>query len=398
MTFLGLLRAFVSARWLPYSLTVLLMALGVTTILLLLSSESALKEQFLKDAAGVDLVVGAKGSPLQLVLSSLYHADLPTGNIRISDAQSLCHHRDIASCVQLALGDTYQGFRIVGLDIATRDWGLGISEDGIRTLPPNVLPLKPLQALIGHEVARQTGLQIGNRFVGSHGLAGDGHHHDALPYNVVGILPQTGTVQDRLILTPVESVHKVHAEAGEQAAKEITALLIKVKSLRAVIGLPRWINANTPLMAAHPATEITRLYAMLGGGLDGLRGLSFAMIGAALLSLFIVLYTSLSARLPDLAMLRVVGWSRARIAGLMLAEGLGIALAGIMTGLLLALVALPWFAAFIGLPLVQLSARSVFSLSMLGVLAGVFSLSVLSCILPVWKVYRLSIARTLMRG
>ncbi len=390
MKFSALLRTFLTARWLPYSLTVLLMALGVATILLLFSSEAALKNQFMQDAAGVDLVVGAKGSPLQLVLSSLYHADMPTGNINISDAERLCRHRDIAACVPLALGDNYQGFRIVGTDVGIRDWALGIHMQ-------NVLPLKPLQTIIGHEVAKKTGLSIGNRFVGSHGLMGDGHHHDSLPYNVIGILPKTSTVQDRLILTPVESVHQIHAEEGQQAATEITALLIKVKNPRAVIGLPRWINANTPLMAAHPATEITRLYAMLGGGLDGLRTLSFAVIASALLSLFIVLYTSLSTRLPDLAMLRVLGWPRIKIAGLMLAEGCSIGLLGILLGILTAMIALPAFAGFIGLPLVTLSAGALLSLPIALIVTGIILLCLLACLLPVWKVYRLSIARVLLK-
>jgi len=391
MTFWRLLLAFLRARALPYCLTVLLMTLGVMVMLMLLGAESSLRQQFERDAGGVDLVVGARGSPLQLVLSSLYHADVPTGNIRIKDAEALCRHRDIKACVPLALGDNYQGFRIVGTDVALAAqhglWGLH------QTLPA----LKPLEALLGAEVAVRTGLDTGNRFVGSHGLAGDGHQHDALPYRVIGILPRTGTVADRLILTPVASVHQLHAEEGKQAAEEITALLMQVHTPRAVIGLPRWINANTPLMAAHPASEITRLYALLGGGLDSLRAVSMLVIAVSLLSLFIVLYASLRARLPDLAMLRVVGWPRQKIGALVLTEGLAVTALGLLTGSVLAIATLPAFAAFAGLPVTGVSGAVLVSSLSLGVAGAILVLAILACVLPVWRVYRLPVAATLAR-
>ena len=105
---------YLKARRLNTALNVLLLALGIATITLLLLTTSQLEERMQRDARGIDLVVGAKGSPMQIILSSIYQLDVPTGNVSWKQAQELARHRMVKKVIPLALGDNHKGFRIVG--------------------------------------------------------------------------------------------------------------------------------------------------------------------------------------------------------------------------------------------------------------------------------------------
>ena len=148
-------------------------------------------------------MVGAKGSPLQLILSSVYQADFPTGNIPLAEAERWRRHPLVESAIPLALGDNLAGFRIVGTEHA-------YAEHYGASLAAGRLWQAPFEATIGARVAADTGLAAGDRFVGSHGLAGGGAEHGAHAYTVVGVLAPSASVLDRLVLTPIESVWEVH--------------------------------------------------------------------------------------------------------------------------------------------------------------------------------------------
>jgi len=100
-------------------LNVLILALGIATIVVLLLVSSQVRDNLTRNSRGIDLVVGAKGSPLQLILSSVYQIDSPTGNIDVEDAEAVMEHRAVETAIPLALGDSYSGFRLVG---STRDY------------------------------------------------------------------------------------------------------------------------------------------------------------------------------------------------------------------------------------------------------------------------------------
>jgi putative ABC transport system permease protein len=151
-------------------------------------------------------VVGAKGSPLQLVLSGLYHADIPTGNIRLSEARTWMEHPMVESAIPLSLGDSHKGFRIVGTNEDYVDIYDGQLAEG--KLPSNLLEIA-----IGSSVSKATGLSLGATFAGQHGLDGAGHAHDEDSYTVVGIFEASDTVLDRLLITTLESVWLVHGES-----------------------------------------------------------------------------------------------------------------------------------------------------------------------------------------
>ena len=205
------------SRPLPAVLTVLLLALGIATVIVVLLFQRELQDRLGRDARGIDLVVGAKGSGLQLVLSAVFHADVPTGNVRLPELRDIARHPMAAGVIPLSLGDGYRGFRIVG---TTPDY---VNHYGGR-LAQGRLWERSMEAVAGSRAARDTGLRTGASFVGAHGLGADpGFRHGEHPYRVVGVLEETGTVLDRLILVDSASVwevHAVHGAAGTAAAAD----------------------------------------------------------------------------------------------------------------------------------------------------------------------------------
>lgn len=328
-----------SLRHKPLStaLNLLLMAIGIGMMSFVLSASKQLEDHALRDAQGIDLVVGAKGSPLQLILSSVYHIDIPTGNIPLAAQAQIAQNRMVKKVIPLALGDSFNGFRIVGTnpDYVTHYGG---------TLAQGRLFRAPLEAVFGAQAAARTGIVLNGRFTGSHGLAHGGESHGEAPFTVVGILKPTGTVLDRLVLTPVESVWRVHElvhgidvndkeeKEAMDAERELTALLVQYASPLAAAMLPRAINSQTALQAAQPAFESAKLFRMLGVGIDVLRGIAAIMLISAALSMFAALYNALEERKTDLAIMRTLGAHPGRLLLLLLSEGLLLALAGAAMG------------------------------------------------------------------
>lgn len=196
-------------------LSILLFALGVGLISLLFLLEKQLQDNFEKNLAGIDLVVGAKGSPLQLILSSMYHIDAPTGNMTIKEARPFLNpkHPLIETAVPLAMGDSYKGFRIVGSTQNLVDLYEGELAEG-------ALWERDFEVTLGATAARDLGLKIGDRFQSSHGFDDndDLAHADAEAFKVVGILAPTGAVVDQLIITTPQSYWHVHDHGGGEAS------------------------------------------------------------------------------------------------------------------------------------------------------------------------------------
>ena len=323
------------SRPLAAALNLLLLALGLAAITFVLLTSQQLDRNFERDLAGIDLVVGAKGSPIQLILAGVFHIDVPSGNIPLAEVQKLQSHPQIAKLMPLSLGDTFKGFRLVGTTPAyAQHYGAALDQGAMWT--------QPMQAVVGHEVARQTQLTVGNKFAGSHGLGGTGHAHGENAYQVSGTLARCGCVLDRLILTATESVWKVHedatvADASDRAVleaeREVTMALITYKTPLAAVSLPRFVNTTTDMQAAAPAIEITRLLRMVGVGADVLRGFAGVLLLTAGLSVFIALWNAVRERRADLAMLRMLGASPQKVAGLVLCEALLLALLAVALGL-----------------------------------------------------------------
>ena len=322
-------------------LTLLLLILGIGTMVVLMLLNAQFKARLQRDLAGIDLVVGAKGSPLQLILSSVYHVDIPTGNISLADASLVSQHPMVAATIPLALGDTFQGYRIVGTNT---DYPQHYQAE----LASGEFWQRPLEAVLGAQAAQGTGLTTNSEFVGSHGVGGKSLlGHAEHPFHVVGILKPTGTALDRLILTSIESVHEIHSHHGEKPTpnspatptnnpdEEITALLVKFRTPVAAVMLPRQINSQTSMQAAAPAFEVARLLELVGTGIEVIRIFAYILLAMAALSIFIALYSALKKRQFDIAIMRTLGASKSKIFCLILLEGVLLSVVGALLGIIL---------------------------------------------------------------
>ena len=183
--------------------SVLLFAIGCSIISLIVLAGKNFQHNVERNFAGIDLVVGAKGSPTQLILSSVLHADYPTGNINLREAENLARSPHVRQAIPIALGDNFRGFRIVGAPVAyARLYNV--------TLDQGQWYEHTLEAVIGANVARSTGVGIGDTFYGVHGFQQTGHAHPEFVYTITGVMNRVGGIMDNLILTPVASVWKVH--------------------------------------------------------------------------------------------------------------------------------------------------------------------------------------------
>ena len=378
------------------------MTFGITIISLLLLLNKQLDDQFRKNIKGIDMVLGAKGSPLQLILSSIYQIDSPTGNIPLDEAERLTRNPMIKTAIPLSMGDNYRSFRIVGTNKKYLDhFGATVAQGNLFQ--------KDLEVVIGPRVASVAGLKIGDTFSGSHGLDAEGEVHADTKYKVVGILSATNTVADQLILTPLSSVWAIHEhhedhhtdeahESGEahdeEAPREITSMLIKFRNPMGMM-LARGINSNSKLQAALPNIEINRLFSLLGVGVETLRGLAVVIMLISGISVFVSLYNSLKERRYEMALMLSMGATRAQLFGMLLLEGLVLALIGFGLGILLSRVGLWLFSS-------SVSEDYNYNLAAFGILPeewillGVAILiGLLAAALPALGVYRMNISRTL---
>jgi putative ABC transport system permease protein len=400
MNSIALAWRYIAARPLAAALNVLLLALGLASMCFLLLVQHQVQQSFERDLQGIDVVVGAKGSPLQLILAGVFHIDVPSGNIPLQAVKALAAHPQVKKLIPLSLGDSVGGYRIVG---TTPDY---ITHYGA-TLANGALWQQPMQAVAGHDAAQALatlGLQSGKTFAGNHGMGATGHAHGETPYTLVGVLAACGCVLDRLVLTATESVWQVHEKATAlddddrkalAEAREVTLALITYASPMAAVSFPRFVNTTTEMQAAAPALEITRLFRMMGVGTDVLRGFAAVLLLIATVSLLIALWNALRERQADWAMLRMLGASPARVASVLVWQALILTLTASLLGLLLGHGLTGWvgqqLAADRSLPITGW----LWLPQELWLLGGAVLLALTAALLPVWAAYRLDVLKIL---
>jgi putative ABC transport system permease protein len=385
------------SRPLGAALNVLLLSLGLASITFLLLVSFQLSRAFDRDLAGIDVVVGAKGSPMQLILSGVLHVDVPPGNVPLAEVQALAKNPLVASIIPISLGDNFAGYRIVGTSPAYIDhYHAKLAQGEVWDAP--------MQVVMGATAAKKLHAQLGQSFVGSHGLGAGGHTHGDNPYTVVGILAPSGSVLDRLILTDTASVWKVHEDYTAvddddrkvmEAEREITMALVQYKTPLAALSFPRYVNTSTEMQAAAPAVEISRLLNMLGLGTEVLRAFAGVLLLTAGLSVFIALWSAVRERRADLALLRMLGASPAKVATLLLSEALWLGLVASVFGLLLGqgfTAALAWL---LQLDNSLLIGGMVWPFALWVVPALAFGVSLVSALLPAIGAYRVSVLELL---
>ncbi|NUM55582.1 MAG: ABC transporter permease [Candidatus Hydrogenedentes bacterium] len=437
-------------RKLTTFLTILSVALGVglITSVLLLSYE--VERRFVQEGQAFDIAVGAKGSTQQLVLSTLYYIGMPAGVMPSKYYESLKEEPSVAAAFPITMGDSYKGHRIVGTirEMLAYEWRDSVTGDrrGTFDLADGDYFTKPLEAVLGHTVAQETGLRVGDQFASTHGMyvyEGMEEHHEDSPFTVIGILKPSGTPNDRAIFVDYRSIYDVHEHeygtpsltgvdiesdtgdevnnehAGEDAQHEdhdaeehpedeedhdhfdprekLTAVLLVLDSPAERYEFKQRIIEEYPnAVAAVPVIEIQTLYnQLLGTARQVMLYIGFLVIVISSISILIGLYLSIIQRKRDLAIMRALGASSGEVFGAVLIEAFWVTLLGIGSGYAAGL-ALTWT---IGAYLVQRIGFkvSIFSPSpdMISAYSAILIMGMIAGILPAWQAYRTDVARDL---
>ena len=405
-------------------LSLALLIFGIGIISLMLQLNSLIKTQMDNNLKGIDMVVGAKGSPLQLILSAVYHIDSPTGNISVEDAKKIKNNRMVGSSIDLLYGDNYKGYRIVGTEQKFLDLYNAKIKEGKKWD-------EPFEVVVGSKIYSKFNIKIDDELVSSHGLRETGELHTDRLFKVVGLLEPSNSVIDQLIVTSPQSIWDLHDDHDhgsedheeehdhehdeehdhdhdeehdhehdeehdhEHDDKEITAMLIKFKSPMNIIQFPRQINEDTNLQAAVPSYEISRLFKLFGFGIETLTYLAYLIIIVSAFSLFINLFNSMRERKYEMALIRTLGSSRRQLSMMIIFESLILTTIGFFIGLLVSRLGVMFVSSLMEESLnYNLKSFGILNeeLWLLGL--SIF-IGLISSIIPALQVYNLNISETL---
>lgn len=331
MNTLTIARYNMRQRALSTGLTMFLVAVGVALVSAIWIINREVQHGFGRGVAGrFHLVVGPKGSPLQLVLNAVFHMDKPVGNLSYAVFESLQKDRRVKLAIPMALGDNFQGFHIVG---TTSEFISRFEYQQGRTFGIRGRAFKDdFEAVLGSEVARRTGLKIGDKFMAAHGVVEtpvtERHEH---AYTVVGILEPTRTPHDRALYCTLASVMDLH----DLQDVKLAAVLVLAEHHRFIGDLAKEINDGPDAMAVYPNNEIGNLMKIVGSVDTVLIAVSYLVLLAAGISIFVSIYNSMAERRREIAIIRALGAPAGVVFRMIVIEASSICFVGAVAGLLL---------------------------------------------------------------
>lgn len=382
----------IAQRRLSSALTAASIGLGVAVVIAVLALRAQSREGFSQSAFGYELVVGAKGSALQLVMNVVYHLDDSPGTIPYSRYKDLAAHKAVALAVPMSVGDSVRGARLVGTSDAFFS-GLNLAVDG---RPFRFDPQRLEKAMAGQHAdgafeavaGSRTGLKIGDKFHATHGTGEAAEQHEE-EWTVVGVLRPTGTPNDRAIFINLDSFHEIQ---DHKQAAQISAVIVKTRSAGSALALKYDLNQLPDCMAAVPAEVMASFFERFDWVPLLLLAVSVLVVVMASVSVFVAISNSMSERRRPIAILRALGARRSSVLTIVLLEALALCAAGAVGGLVLGHVLTAAAGAV-------LSARSGIPVSPfavqpeeVAVLGGVLVLGALAGILPALQAYRSDIA------
>ncbi len=394
------------------SLTVLAIALSVMMVLGVERLRHDAKASFANTISGTDLIVGARGGTIQLLLYAVFRIGNATNNVSWKSYRDIAARPGVAWTVPLSLGDSHKGFRVMGTTADYfRHYRYGRKQNLAFTAGA---PFKNIfDTVLGADAARYLGYKLGDDIVVAHGLGQVGFlRHDDKPFKVTGILKKTGTPVDRTVhvsLAGIEAIHidwrsgsripgmAVDAEAlreGSLQPKAITAFLVGTTTRFGAFHLQRAINEypREPLLATLPGVALQELWDLMGTAETALRAISVFVVVAGLLGMLTMLLSSLNERRREIAILRSVGARPIHVFGLFSLEAGLISLAGALVGLIFLylglIIARPIIDAQYGL-LLSIGPPSLRDMVLLGL---VVSAGILVGMVPAYRAYRHSLA------
>lgn len=407
MSVLRVVARYLVARRALNLLTASVVALAVGLVVAVTGIARATKTSVLQGAGGYQLLVAAKGSPLQAVLAAVFFIDAPAGNLPLAVHRELRADPGVTRLVPVNLGDSYRGRYIVG---TTPEYFALLAETvghPVRAVPQ--LFAAPFDAVAGAAAARHLGLKPGDSFVGIHGfmeLPEDLQKpHAESSYRVVGILEKTGTPADHAIFVSAETAWAVHglrspegwqsAGSGAREANEVTALLVEARSYMDLVRIAATLDRRPDAQAVFPARVVGTLMEAFRVGENIALGLAWLVSVAAFFAVTISMLAAASERRRQLATLRALGAGPGFIVRMLLAEsavlgGIGGA-AGLALGRAAGYFLAPWIERTSGLRLELLA----LDLGDAGIAAAGLLLGLAAGVAPAWSAYRQDVAANL---
>jgi putative ABC transport system permease protein len=377
MFVLTLVRKSLTNRLLATSLTLASIALSVALLLGIENVRAGMRSSFSNTISRTDLIVGARGGSLQLLLYSVFGIGSPTNNVSWQTYEQFRDHAAVAWTIPISLGDSHRGFRVVGTDSSFYEhfrYGGGRAIE----FAEGTAPRTDHEVAVGHQVAHELGYAIGSAVVITHGLYGTGiMDHDEAPFRVVGILERTFTPVDRSLYVTLAGVEVMHADfmsdpfsgdavgarnfaapaqpdpgarqpapgdahthdaaAAPAVARQITAFFLGARTRIATLQLQREINTfeDEPVMAILPGVALAEMWRGVGYAEGALLVVTFFVVAVGLIGMLLSLYSSLEARRREMAILRAVGAGAPKIFGLLVLESGLLGLAGALSGVAL---------------------------------------------------------------
>ncbi len=392
MTLLTIAWRYLQGRLVTSLLTTVAIGLGVGLIVATVLLTGGIQEGFIEGATEYSLIVGAKGSPTQLVLNVVFRMDAAPPNIPLAAYQQLQRDPRVEVAVPVAMGDAYEGFRYVattGAYFAPFPWrrrALALSAG--RPFRDDAPEQPAYEAVLGADVARRTRLALGDRFY-------DGEDMAEYPLTVVGVLRAAGTADDRAIFISLPSYWQMNELARTAAAKPLTAVLVRPKRLSDLPALHRGWNLEPETQAVLPSVVLLNIFNLLGLVREVLAVVLGVVVVVVVLYLFVTMYNAALQRRREIATMRALGARRITILAIVLLESCAIAALGGLAGILGG-----HAAAYLGAHL--LAGRSgpvspAFALSALqpAIFAAVVVLGALAGLLPAVLAYRTEVAENL---
>jgi putative ABC transport system permease protein len=411
-TLLGLALRSAWNRRLTLGMTLAAVSLSALLLLGVERLRSELRASFATSVSGVDLVVGARGSPVQLMLYSVFRIGEPTQNVSWAAVEWLARQPAVAWTVPVSLGDSHRGFPVLGTTTAYFERFRYGEQRALQLVEGK--PFATLfEAVLGAEVAQRLGYRLGEKITLAHGSGeGPGAEHADKPFVVTGILARTGTPVDRSVHISLESMEALHLDwvggapipglaippqlvrKFDLRPKNVTAVFVGLDNRAAVFALQREVNAfgKEALMGVLPGVALDELWALVAVAEQYAQLVSAMVVVVGLTGLVAVILAGLNERRRELAILRSVGAHPRDVFALLALEGctiavLGAALGALATGVLVRLAA-PWLQAHYGLAI----GGGLPSPGEWQLLGGIIAVGVAASLLPGWRAYRLSLA------
>ena len=351
-------------RRLIMGLALVSLALSVALLVGVERIREGVRASFSGTISKTDLIVGAPAGPLQLLLYSVFNIGSGIGQISYDSFTYFASHEDVEWAVPFSLGDSYRGSRVVGTTTGFFEHYRHHGDESLRFAEGGPFE-QIIDVVLGAEVARRNRLVLGSGIKLSHGVSDGneaipGMEHDHITFVVAGILEPTATPIDRSLYVSLEAIEAIHvgwedgappagdqAERGEQAQESeglaegqfepsvVSGFFLKAKSRLQVLSLQREIaeNPEEPLMAIIPGVALSELWRNFALFENALLLISFFVMGVALTSMFVGIYSSLQVRRREMAILRSLGAGFAQVAWLFVLESWFVCLAAAVLGM-----------------------------------------------------------------